>query len=159
MRKSVTINGREFPVVSETAAKEVVPGKRRAHRIIPHLLDGEPVRSGTLTLRDVPPSANSLFHNRSRGRGKTLSYRNWRALADRELRDLPSWHVPGKVEIRIYLASTTRGDADNRIKAALDALVCAGRIEDDKNVVKVSAEFAEMHQVGTVIHIHARAAT
>lgn len=151
MTETIIINGRQFTVVSSTPIK--APVKRKAHRQSATPLDGEPKASGTLTLRDVPPSANSLFHNRSKGRGKTLSYRNWRAFADRELRDQPSWHVPGKVEIRIYLAATTRGDADNRIKATLDALVCAGRIEDDRNVVKVSAEFTELHQVGAVIHI------
>lgn len=104
-------------------------GKRKAHRSIPRPLDGEPVRHGVLTLTQPAPSVNSIFHNRKKGRGKTLAYRNWRSSADQELRDQPSWHVPGKVKIQL----TTGGgvDLDNRSKAILDALVGAGRIEDD----------------------------
>lgn len=153
MGETITINGRAFPVVGGSPAAPTA-AKRKAHRQIATPLDGAPVSQGGLALSMTPPSVNSLFHNRAKGRGKTLAYRNWRTLADRELRDQPSWHVPGKVEVRIYLPATTRGDADNRIKATLDALVCAGRIEDDKNVVKVSAEFAPIEN--TVIMIQER---
>lgn len=157
MTESITINGREFRIVNADPTsgpwRPLVPAKRKAHRAILRPLDGEPVTSGTLILSMAPPSVNALFHNRKKGRGKTLAYRNWRAFADQELRDQPSWHVLGKIEVRIYLAATTRGDADNRIKATLDCLVNAGRIEDDKNVVKVSAEFSPGES--TVIHIQA----
>lgn len=160
MTETVTINGRQFRVVSADPRagpwRPLEPVKRKAHRQINRPLDGSPVASGTLTLTTVPPSVNGLFYNRGKGRGKTLAYRTWRSVADRELRDQPSWHVLGKVEIRIYLAANTRGDADNRIKATLDALVCAGRIEDDRNVVKVSAEFGQLEH-GAVILIQGRA--
>lgn len=156
MAETITINGRAFRIASSTPVKSIA-GKRKAHRAIPRPLDGEPVESGTLSLSMAPPSVNALFFNRAgrgRGRGKTLAYRNWRAFADQELRAQPSWHVPGKVRIAIRVGAT-RGDCDNRIKAALDALVTAGRIEDDRNVAKVSAEFSDI--TGTVIEI-ARAA-
>jgi Holliday junction resolvase RusA-like endonuclease len=112
-----------------------------------------PSRSTALSLSVVPPSVNALFFNRPKGKGRglTLAYRNWRAFADRELRDQPPWHVPGRVEVRIYLPAVTRGDADNRIKATLDALVCAGRIEDDRNVVKVGAEFSTLEETRILI--------
>lgn len=125
-------NGNEFRILSETPGRGRNPDhgpKRKAHRMIEHQLDGPSVESGTLTLTMAPPSVNSLFHNRKQGRGKTLAYRNWRAFADRELRDQPSWHVPGKV--RIVVRSSSGTDIDNRLKASLDALVGAGRIEGD----------------------------
>ena len=155
-------NGRRFKIIQHTEPtagpwrpREV---KIRPHRVTQRPLDGPPVTAGTLVLSTTPPSVNSLFHNRAKGRGKTLAYRNWRAFADRDLRNQPSWHVPGKVEIRILIPATTRGDADNRIKATLDCLVTAGRIEDDRNVVKVSAEFAagEVTVVHIVASVHSR---
>jgi Holliday junction resolvase RusA-like endonuclease len=138
MSETITLpNGRTFNVVSSTPAKATV-AKRKAHRAIPKPLDGDPVERGTLTLSMAPPSVNSLFHNRKKGRGKTLAYRNWRAFADRELRDQPSWHVPGKVRITIRVGGS-KADADNLCKAPLDALVSAGRISDDKHLVEVRA--------------------
>ncbi len=116
----------------------------------------DPAReSGTLYLSTTPPSVNAMYFNlkNGKGRGKTLAYRNWSASTNVELSSQPSWHVPGKVEVRIYLPANTRGDADNRIKATLDSLVRAGRIEDDRNVVKVTAEFS--YEQRTVIHIQA----
>jgi Holliday junction resolvase RusA-like endonuclease len=141
MAETITLpNGRSFNIVGCSPAAPTA-AKRKAYRQIPKPLDGAPVASGTLTLTSIPPSVNSIFFNRpkGKGRGKTLAYRNWRAIADRELRDQPSWHVPGKVVIKIRVGPA-RGDIDNRIKATLDLLVCAGRIEDDKHVAFVSAE-------------------
>lgn len=129
MTEMISINGREFRVISSTPAKPVA-AKRKAHRMIPRPLDGQPVSSGTLTLSVRPPSVNTLFHNRAKGRGKTLVYRNWRSIADRELRDQPSWHVPGKVKILVRVGGS-RADSDNLLKATLDSLVTAGRIEND----------------------------
>lgn len=159
MTESITINGRSFPVVSSTPAKSLVTAKAAAHRIIPKSLDGEPVTSGTLTLSMAPPSVNALFFNRrggggkSPGRGKTLAYRNWRAFADQELRDQPSWHVPGRVAITVRVGGS-RADADNMLKAALDALVNAGRIEGDSP--KYVTEARAIHDasvVGTLIDV------
>lgn len=157
MSETVTIGGREFVVVrSQTSShppRLAPPKKRQPHRMLELPLDGKPVREGTLTLATVPPSVNGMFANATKGRRKTLAYRNWRAFADREIRDQPSWHVPGKIRIEIRMQPTP-GDCDNRIKAALDLLVGAGRIQDDKNVVKVSAEFDATIR-GTLIKIEA----
>jgi Holliday junction resolvase RusA-like endonuclease len=138
--ESIVINGRRFPVVSSTPARNGNPriAKGKAHRTIERVLDGEPVTSGTLTLSSPPPSVNSLFFNSKKGRGKTLAYRNWRVWTDREIRQQPSWHVPGKVKIRLEVYGS-RADADNLCKAPIDALVAAGRIQDDRNVVEVRA--------------------
>jgi Holliday junction resolvase RusA-like endonuclease len=140
-RATVSINGREFPVVSGGAPAAPTATKRKARRQIPKPLDGAPVASGTLTLSMVPPSVNGMFFNRAKGkgRGKTLAYRNWQRDAGIEIDTQERWHVPGKVVVRIKVGAG-RGDVDNRIKAVLDLLVSRGRIEDDKHVDFVSAE-------------------
>lgn len=147
-------NGNMLRIISSTPARgrnsDRGP-KRKAHRIIPRPLDGPSVESGTLTLTMAPPSVNSLFHNRKKGRGKTLAYRNWRAFADRELRDQPSWHVAGKVTITIRVGGS-KADVDNLCKAPLDALVGAGRISDDKELLEVHAIHDDTVR-GTVIEI------
>lgn len=137
--ETVTINGREFRVVSSTPAKPIAPEKK-AHRVIAQQLDGEAVSRGTLMLSSPPPSVNALFFNRAKGkgRGRTLVYRNWRAAADRELRAQEPWHVPGKVRITVRVGGS-RADIDNLCKGPLDALVAAGRIQDDRNVVEARA--------------------
>ncbi len=149
MRDTVTVNGRQFPVVSWGAAPAVT--KRKAHRAIPAPLDGAPVSHGTLTLSMPPPSVNALFANAKKGRRKTLAYRNWRAFVDRELRDQPPWHVAGKVKILIRVGGS-RADCDNLCKAPIDALVAAGRIQDDRNVADVRAIHDDA-VAGTVIEI------
>jgi len=153
MRETVTINGREFPVVSWGAAPPVT--KRKAHRAIPRPLDGAAVQRGKLALSMRPPSVNVLFANARKGRRKTLAYRNWRAIADRELRDQPSWHVAGRVRILIRVGGS-RADCDNLCKAPIDALVGAGRIQDDRNVADVRA-IHDGTVTGTVIEIEAAA--
>lgn len=161
MSETVTINGREFPVVGEGRATRPLQGlphpspvkAGKGRRAIAKPLDGAPVASGTLMLSSHPPSVNALFFNKTKGRGKTLVYRNWLKEAGVELSRQSRWHVAGKVVVRIWVG-TRRGDIDNRIKATLDLLVAHGRIEDDANVVKASAESA--HYVrGTMIHIEA----
>ena len=155
MRETVTIGGRSFPVVSSSRSS---PVRRSPRRMSPPPC-GQPREQGTLKLSIVPPSVNALFFNRRRGRGKTLAYRTWRAGAHAELEAQPAWHVPGKIEVRIYLAAHTQGDADNRIKATLDALVTAGRIKDDRNVIKISAEYAHLDEgIGALVLIQARPA-
>jgi Holliday junction resolvase RusA-like endonuclease len=138
MTETVQINGRPFKVVAWGPAPK--GAARKLHRMIERPLDGEARSSGVLLLSVAPPSVNSLFHNRTKGRGKTLAYRTWRAQADRELRAQPSWHVPGKVSI--VLRSNAGSDLDNRSKALLDALVGAGRIQDDspRYVVRLVAQ-------------------
>lgn len=155
---TVTIGGRAFKVVSHGAPVAAV--KRKAHRAIPKPLDGKPVSRGTLTLSTAPPSVNGLFANRKNGKGriKTLSYRNWRSFADREIRDQPSWHVAGKVRIFVRVGGS-RCDSDNMLKATLDSLVTAGRIAGDspKYVLKSSIEH-DPAIVGTLIMIEGVAA-
>lgn len=153
--ETVTLpNGRTFNVVSwGPKPATLTKAKRKAHRAITKPLDGEPVTSGTLTLSMAPLSVNALFHNRRKGRGKTLVYKNWRIEADRQLRGQPSWHVPGKVTITIRVGGS-KADIDNLQKSTLDALVAAGRIQDDRNVVEARA-IHDSTISGTLIEIQA----
>lgn len=150
-------NGRTFRVVSSTPVKTPPPAAKRVRKKITPPLCGEAVESGTLTLSMAPPSVNTLFTNARKGRRKTWAYRNWCAFADRELRDQPSWHVPGRVKILVRVGGS-RADSDNMLKAALDALVRCGRIvNDDKKHVADSRAIHDPSIAGTLIEI-ARAA-
>lgn len=149
MTETIQINGRSFKVVSMGPTPKA---RKAAHRMIKRPLDGEAVESGTLSLTLPPPSVNGLFFNSKKGRGKTLAYRNWRVAADRELRAQPAWHIPGKVAV--ILRSSGTSDLDNRSKPLLDALVGAGRIEDDspRYVVRLVSEH-DPKVAGTEIEI------
>lgn len=158
MSETITINGREFNVVSSRPANPTIPslknakGGKRVHRVIPRPLDGQPVSCGTLTLSLAPPSVNSLFANARKGRRKTLAYSNWLAASSAELRRQDSWHVPGRV--RITIRSNAGSDIDNRNKATLDCLVSLGRIQDDSP--KFVVECRSIHDstvTGTLIEI------
>lgn len=71
-----------------------------------------------------PPSVNSMFINvRGRGRARTKDYDAWREQAAWELAAQKVKPVNERVEIKIDLDETRRGDADNRTKAVLDLLV------------------------------------
>ena len=126
-----------------------------AHRVIPKPLDGEAVPRGILRLTAPPPSLNNAFVNGKKGRFKSSAYKGWQGFAQTELRRQAGWHVPGKVTIRIlYSRADTKADLDNLIKPVLDLLVAAGRISDDRNVVKIEAEFT----AGLGVSIDIRAA-
>lgn len=150
MTETITINGRSFPVVSSTPAKaRAKPRKAPVSRRPP--LSGGPVENGTLALSMAPPSVNALFANSKKGRRKTLAYRNWCRFANIELCAQPAWHVPGRVAVTIRVGGS-RADADNLLKAALDALVSAGRIMDDRLVMEARA-IHDDSVVGTLIDV------
>ena len=91
----------------------------------------------------IPPSMNNAYFNLAKGKGraKTSGYRAWKDNAAKEIQaSVPAARrVGGPVSVSILLPSKLPGDVDNRIKGVLDALVASGRIDDDRNVVKVSA--------------------
>jgi Holliday junction resolvase RusA-like endonuclease len=114
----------------------------KMHRIIATPLDGSPVLVGDLVLSEPPPSLNNAFVNGKTGRFKSAAYKAWRTLALIELRQQPSWHVRGAVNVRlVFNRAKTRADLDNLIKASLDILVASGRTCDDRNVRSVTASF------------------
>lgn len=94
-----------------------------------------PLDPPALVVLPDPISTNNLFANLpGRGRVMTKAYRDWKQLAARMLmaqRPLPTFALP--VEITIYAGEKNTGpmDADNAVKACLDALVVAKVIHDD----------------------------
>ncbi len=126
----------------------------RIHRVIVAPLDGEPVEFGALHLSAPPPSLNNLFINvKGKGRIKSPDYRAWQTNALLQLRRQYGWHVAGPIHVRLlFNRADTRSDLDNLVKPVLDTLMSAGRISDDRNVMKIEAEFATGHH-GTRIEI------
>ncbi len=90
----------------------------------------------------LPPSLNNAYFN-AKGRGRVMStaYRNWKAEAIWAISNAVSLGqaIHGPVCVAIALPEKMRGDVDNRIKPILDALVASERIDDDRNVIEVSA--------------------
>lgn len=110
-----------------------------------------------LTLLTPPPSVNSIYRNvAGKGRRKTRAYKKWREDAVLWLRLQKPPAFAGKVAVAIELPLATRGDADNRNKAALDALQEAGVVADDSQCDPVTIGRADV-QV-TTIHITVRPA-
>jgi len=104
--------------------------------------EGRAENRGPLTLRlMLPPSANKLFFNARKGRVKTDAYRGWRNDAVRSIfaQSTPPREITGPYRVTIDLPLKMRGDIDNRMKAALDALVVAGVLSDDKHVMTLIA--------------------
>lgn len=86
-----------------------------------------------LTLLTPPPSVNSIYRNvPGKGRRKTKAYRKWREDAVLWLRLQKPPAFTEQVSVSIELPLSTRGDADNRNKAALDALQEAGVVANDR---------------------------
>lgn len=99
----------------------------------------------------MPPSLNNAYENfqaRSKKTGKMVTRRRrsdafdaWKNTAvGCILQAVPAAHrIRGPICVAIALPEKMKGDVDNRIKGVLDALVASGRIDDDRNVIEVSA--------------------
>ena len=87
-----------------------------------------------------PPSTNNLFINKGRRRVLSLEYRLWREAAAWELKAQKAKPFKGRAIVHIDIDDTRKGDADNRSKAILDALVEYGVLAGDskKHVRRVS---------------------
>lgn len=109
---------------------------------------------------DVPPSANNAYGNRKKG-GRYLKEdaRRWKLNAATVIKlNVASVRaIKGPYEVDLFLPMGMRGDADNRLKLALDALVMSGRVPDDSKVTKVTASKCESVDRGAAI-LHVRAA-
>lgn len=83
----------------------------------------------------LAPAANNLYRNRRRGRAKSALYRDW---IRGELASLVAQRarpVEPPVAISVTLPERMRGDADGRLKAAIDLMRRAGVIEDDNREI------------------------
>lgn len=89
----------------------------------------------------MPPSLNNAYFNAKGGRRMSTEYRDWKQAAATFIAlTIPDYQrIAGPVCVAIALPEKMRGDCDNRIKPILDALVMSGRIDDDRNVIEVSA--------------------
>lgn len=100
-----------------------------------------------------PPSTNGLYKNVGRRRAKSKMYEKWIRHAGRRLNVQNITPVPGPVNISLYVEKNgkIKEDIDNRIKAAIDILVSHKIIDDDHNVQRVSAEWADVDGCRIVI--------
>lgn len=106
----------------------------------------------------VPPSLNNAFFNRrAGGRVKTPAYRAWINSAGWTIKaSVPAEdRVGGPFRIAINLPHHTPGDIDNRVKGIVDALVAAGRVDDDRNMEELIVR--RTRDAETVL-VHVRAA-
>lgn len=89
----------------------------------------------------APLSVNNLFFNvPGKGRVKTKAYENWQQTAIKEIwaQVRADRRLGGKVEVTIALPRKCRLDIDNACKPLLDALVYSRRIDDDRNVERLT---------------------
>jgi len=128
-----------------------------------------------LTLSAPPPSVNSMFFNtkvetiraasrlperrKVKGRTKTAKYRAWRTTAMWEVKLQKPPTFDARVAVKIELPMATRGDADNRIKAALDLLQQASVVVNDKLCDPVSCGRADVPVTTITITPASEAAT
>lgn len=93
----------------------------------------------------MPPSTNHLFATVGRRRIVTRAYKAWRTEAGYKLlAQRPQKHKGDVILIMRFGPRILNGDVGNRIKAAEDLLVELRVIEDDRFVVKISAEWADV---------------
>ena len=96
------------------------------------------------TLRlPLPPSTNALYRNvRGIGRVKAVGYKRWLVAAgaygivQKPLGGFP--HFALDFEIIVLIPAKTRGDCDNRCKAAIDLCTAWQIISDDRHAQAVT---------------------
>lgn len=94
-----------------------------------------------------PPSLNNIYANRcGGGRIKTAAYRKWLKAAAEHIAYVERvGPLPTPAEIVISLPRHLSGDADNRIKPVIDAIVQSGALPGDgkKYVHSAKAEWTK----------------
>lgn len=79
----------------------------------------------------LPPSVNSLYFNRERGRTKTQAYQDWITLARSALRKQRAIPIFVPVELEYLVSEKSRIDLGNHEKPLTDLLVFHGVLEND----------------------------
>ena len=81
-----------------------------------------------------PPSLNNSYINiPGRGRVKSPTYANWLARTAREIQIQRPLHIAGRFGVSLDIGcGLSKADLDNMIKGALDALVKAHVVRDDR---------------------------
>ena len=93
-----------------------------------------------------PISLNNIYANAAgRGRVKSSRYATWINAAGWELKSRgPIRKVSGPVALDFQISRPRKTmDMDNCFKAYIDLLVSLGAIDDDRNVVGISAVWAD----------------
>lgn len=109
---------------------------------------------GCLTLTmPIPPSSNNMFINvPNRGRVKSKAYKAWIEDAGWTILQQGIRRIAGPVTVHIRCKRLSgRADIDNRVKPVLDLLVLHRAIDDDRNVARVSAEWADVESCTATI--------
>lgn len=143
MNAPIRMSAKEF---REGGAKA---GKRKTQvRVEPR---GRAVASVTVTLTDMPPSANQMRKHFIRY-GKVVSvksdaYAAWKSAAVQEIVSARHGHIEGPYRLAIAVQrdwkSKRARDIDNILKPCSDALVAAGVVSDDSLAESVSAKWAD----------------
>jgi Holliday junction resolvase RusA-like endonuclease len=101
----------------------------------------------------LPPSANRLWRSHtSKKTGKPViypdpKYTTWQKEGHVAIAQQRPKPIMGEVEVRIYLVRKSKAaDLDNKIKPLLDLMEKANLIENDKLVMKLSAEWSPKGQ-------------
>ena len=108
-----------------------------------------------ILLTTPPPTANNLFRNvPGKGRVKTDRYKAWLAeplflgtpdMGFRRLASAPAAPIAHDVAVTIECPRPRKNsDLDNRIKGLIDKIAGAGWLVNDKQVVKITAMWAEL---------------
>lgn len=93
----------------------------------------------------LAPSVNAAYANvAGRGRVATKALRQWKKDAGWRLQTQPRRQFVGPFKIMVYVPEKMPGDADNRLKAAIDLLVAHRITPDDRYAKSVSVERTEL---------------
>ena len=96
-----------------------------------------------------PISVNRLKGPKSSHLSKR--YREWKAEAEKMLREAGVFHIGGRVCVEIEIPPTSKIDLDNGAKAVIDALEKSGAIDNDRNVRRVVIREGDLP--ATIAHV------
>lgn len=99
---------------------------------------------------EMPPSVNSIWRSTLGRNGKPRTYRAktyaaWMHTAAWTVKSAiaKTGQLKGDVKVSVDFCPR-KGDLDNRLKAICDSLVQGGAIEDDKNIISLTARWNPM---------------
>ena len=98
----------------------------------------------SLSLTELPPSANSIWRAVN---GRVLKSRDYRAWMQATALVLRSQARGGRIEgpyamhVQLVAPDRRRRDLDNRLKALSDAITAAGLVDDDSFCRRIEAEW------------------
>src|SRR5262249_29623471 len=89
----------------------------------------------------MPPSTNALYSTYKGRRVKSKVARRWAQDAAWQIK-IPAGRlrIQGPGAVSLVLPLEMNGDADNRLKAVLDAVVASGVCEDDRHCFGINVE-------------------